>query len=219
MRYEFIYAVAVTVSYLVGAIPFGYLLVKLKTGRDVRTMGSGNIGATNVARNLGAAWFFPVFVLDFLKGFAPVFWMAPGVAMRWKCDHCPYPIVCLSAFCALAALVGHMWPVWLDFRGGKGVATIGGILFAMNWMAALIAMGVWVIVFIPFRYVSLGSVIAALSLPVAHHFTARYMPRWQMPWIITIFLAVAGILVIWRHKENLKRLVGGTEKRFGTKQT
>ncbi len=81
-----IYGAAAALSYLLGAVPFGYLLVRLRTGKDIRTMGSGNIGATNVARNLGVRWFVPVFVLDFLKGFAPVFWLAPWVAERWPCD-------------------------------------------------------------------------------------------------------------------------------------
>jgi glycerol-3-phosphate acyltransferase PlsY len=218
MPYELIYALTGLISYFLGAIPSGYLLVKLKTGKDIRTMGSGNIGATNVARTLGVPWFIPVFLFDFVKGFAPVFWLAPWVAARWKCPTCVAPADMLAVFCALLALVGHMWPIYLGFRGGKGVATMGGILFALNWMAALIAMAVWTVVFIPFRYVSLGSVVAALSLPVAHHFTAQYMPRWKMPWIITVFLGISAILVIYRHKANLKRLLEGTEKRMGAKQ-
>lgn len=122
----------------------------------------------------------------------------------------------LAVACGLGALVGHMWPVFLDFRGGKGVATMGGVLFAMNWMAALIAMAVWVAVFIPFRYVSLGSVVASVSLPFANHFTSRYFEaRWKLPAAITAFLAVAAALVIYRHKANLRRLLAGTEKKFG----
>jgi glycerol-3-phosphate acyltransferase PlsY len=218
MPNELIYAAGAVVSYLAGAVPFGYVLVKLRTGKDIRTMGSGNIGATNVARNLGVPWFVPVFVLDFLKGFAPVFWLAPWVAARWPCGHCPYLKVSLAVLFALSALVGHMWPVYLEFRGGKGVATIGGILFALNWMAALLGMSVWVVVFIPFRYVSLGSVVAALSLPLANHLTARhFVERWKAPWIVTLFLGVAALLVIYRHKANLARLLAGTEKKFGRK--
>jgi glycerol-3-phosphate acyltransferase PlsY len=126
--------------------------------------------------------------------------------------------VVLAVFCGLAALVGHMWPVWLGFRGGKGVATIGGILFALNWMAALAGMGVWVVVFVPFRYVSLGSIVAALSLPFANHLTRKYwFERWKAPWIVTVFLAVAAVLVIWRHQANIRRLLAGTEKKFGRK--
>jgi glycerol-3-phosphate acyltransferase PlsY len=214
-----IYGAAGVVSYFLGAIPFGYLLVKIRTGKDIRTMGSGNIGATNVARNLGVPWFIPVFLLDFLKGFAPVFWLAPWVAEHWKCPICPSPLATLQTFCALCSVVGHMWPVFLGFRGGKGVATMGGILFALNWMSALVAMAVWVVVFIPFRYVSLGSVVAAIALPFGHWFTAaRVRPRGENPWVITVFVAIAGLLVIYRHKANLGRLLNGTEKRFGRKK-
>jgi glycerol-3-phosphate acyltransferase PlsY len=216
LLHSLIYGAAGVLSYFLGAIPFGYLLVRAKTGKDVRTLGSGNIGATNVARSLGAAWFIPVFVLDFMKGFAPVFWMAPWVAATWKCPVCPDPRVAVAVFCALCALVGHMWPVTLGFRGGKGVATLGGILFALNWMAALIAMGVWVVVFIPLRYVSLGSIVAALSLPLAHYLTApRVRPRGENPWVITVFLGIAAVLVIYRHRANIERLWAGTEKRLG----
>jgi glycerol-3-phosphate acyltransferase PlsY len=221
MPNELIYVLTGLVSYFVGAIPAGYIVVKLKTGKDIRTMGSGNIGATNVARVLGTPWFVPVFLFDFIKGFAPVFWLAPWVAMRWKCTTCPAPQISLAVFCALLSLVGHLWPIYLGFRGGKGVATIGGILFAMNWVAALIACAVWVIVFLPFRYVSLGSVVAAVSLPIAQHFTWHLVKyRWggETSWVGTVFLGIAGILVIVRHRANLKRLFEGTEKRFGTKQ-
>ena len=220
MPNELAYSLAGLISYFVGAIPSGYLLVKLKTGKDVRTMGSGNIGATNVARALGKAWFVPVFLFDFLKGFAPVFWLAPWVAARWKCGACPAPTVSLAVFCALLSMLGHMWPIYLGFRGGKGVATVGGILFAMNWVAALIAIGVWGVVFLLFRYVSLGSMVAALSLPVAHQITAPLvMSRWsgETPWVMTCFLGVAAVLVIFRHRSNLKRLLEGTESRFGKK--
>jgi glycerol-3-phosphate acyltransferase PlsY len=220
MPKELAYVLTGLVSYFVGAIPSGYILVKLKTGKDVRTMGSGNIGATNVARVLGTAWFFPVFLFDFFKGFAPVFWLAPWVAAEWKCTTCMAPTVSLAVFCALLSMVGHMWPVYLGFRGGKGVATVGGILFAMNWIAALIAIGVWGLVFLLFRYVSLGSIVAALSLPVAHQITAPLvMSRWagETPWVMTGFLGVAAVLVIVRHRSNLKRLLAGTEQRFGKK--
>lgn len=113
-----------------------------------------------------------------------------------------------------------MWPVFLDFKGGKGVATLGGILFALNWMAALIGLGVWALVFAPFRYVSLASVVAAAAVPVAHHLTeGRFRGQWGATWVITIFLAAAALLVIWRHRENFRRLMMGTEKRFGRKES
>ena len=218
MPVELIYGAAGVAAYLLGAVPSGYLLVKAKTGRDIRTMGSGNIGATNVARTLGARWFIPVFGFDFLKGFAPVFWAAPWLAARWPCGHCPAPAAALAVFLGLCALVGHMWPVYLGFRGGKGVATVGGILFALNFAAALVAMAVWVVVFLPSRYVSLGSIAGALALPFANHFTADVAARrWESKWPATVFLALAALLVIWRHKGNLQRLLAGTEKRLGRK--
>jgi glycerol-3-phosphate acyltransferase PlsY len=221
MPNELIYLLTGLICYFVGAIPSGYVLVKIKTGKDIRTMGSGNIGATNVARVLGTPWFVPVFLFDFMKGFVPVFWLAPWVATRWHCPTCQAPMSMLAVFCAFLTLVGHLWPIYLGFRGGKGVATMGGILFAFNWAAALIACAVWVVVFLPFRYVSLGSVIAAVLLPVAHYFTWELLKwRWggETVWVGTIFFGIAGLLVIVRHKANIRRLVEGTEKRFGAKR-
>jgi glycerol-3-phosphate acyltransferase PlsY len=220
MPKELAYIAAGLISYFIGAIPSGYVLVKLKTGKDIRTLGSGNIGATNVARVLGTAWFFPVFVVDFFKGFAPVFWLAPWVADQWPCGTCAAPRASLAVFCALLSLVGHMWPIYLGFRGGKGVATVGGILFAMNWIAALIAIAVWGLTVLLFRYVSLGSLVAGVSLPIAHQLTAhRVMNRWggETPWVMTGFLIVAAGMVFIRHRANLKRLIQGTEQRVGKK--
>lgn len=123
----------------------------------------------------------------------------------------------LAVFCGLSAMVGHMWPAWLGFKGGKGVATAAGIVFAMNWMAAGVALGVWILVFASARYVSLASVVAAVSLPVAQHFTGHHFwKRYDFPWIATVFFAVAAFLVILRHRSNLKRLREGTEPRFTT---
>lgn len=205
-----IYAAFGVAAYLIGAVPFGYLFVKLKTGQDVRTMGSGNIGATNVARVLGTAWFVPVFALDFLKGFAPVFWGAPWVARRWPCPICDSLPTALAVLFGLLAMLGHMFPVYLKFRGGKGVATAAGLLFAMNWMAALIGLGVWLLVFLPFRFISLASIAGALAVPIASHFTKGH-------WMITAFFAFAGLLVIVRHRSNIQRLLAGTETRVGKK--
>ncbi len=125
----------------------------------------------------------------------------------------------LAVACGAAARAGHVWPVWLGFRGGQGVATRGGILFAMNWAAALIAIGVWIIFFLPWRYVSLASIAAALSLPVAQHFTGHmFRQRWEAPGIVTVFLAAAAALVIARHAGNIKRLLAGTEAKFTFKK-
>jgi glycerol-3-phosphate acyltransferase PlsY len=216
MPRELIYAMSALGAYLLGAIPAGYLAVRLRTGKDIRTLGSGNIGATNTARTLGTAWFLPVFAFDFLKGFAPVFWAAPWIAERWPCGRCADLETALAVALGLAALAGHLWPVYLEFRGGKGVATLGGVLFALNAWAALLAMAVWVAAFLPFRYVSLASVVAALSLPLLNHLTADAIRgRWGTPGLVTAFLAAAATLVIWRHRANLQRLRRGTEPKFG----
>lgn len=213
---QLIYAATAVAAYLLGAVPFGWLFVKLKTGQDVRTMGSGNIGATNVARVLGTGWFVPVFVLDFLKGFAPVFWGAPFIAAAFPCPVCTHLPTALAVLYGLFAMLGHMFPVYLGFKGGKGVATVAGIIFGMSWMAALITAGVWILVFLSFRYVSLGSLAAAVALPIAQHFTSRRLPG-SGQWIVTVFFAVASLLVIVRHRGNIKRLMAGTEAKVGKK--
>jgi glycerol-3-phosphate acyltransferase PlsY len=120
----------------------------------------------------------------------------------------------LAVFCGLCAMAGHMWPVFLNFKGGKGVATVGGILFAMNWMAALAGLGVWLLVFLASRYVSLASIVAAVAVPVAQHVTGEHFRgKWREPLIATIFLALAAVLVIVRHRSNFRRLLAGTENR------
>jgi len=119
----------------------------------------------------------------------------------------------LAVFCGVAALAGHLWPVYLDFKGGKGVATAAGILFAVNWMAGLIALGVWLVVFLPFRYVSLASMAAAVALPVAQVFTGPRLWKGQtLP--VTVFCVAAALLVLYKHRDNLRRLKRGEEKRF-----
>ena len=216
MSYEVIYAATCLVCYLLAAIPSGFLLVKLKTGKDVRDAGSGNIGATNVARSLGVAWFIPVFLFDFMKGFATVFWLAPWVASTWRCSTCPNPTVALAVFCGLFAMMGHMWPVFLKFRGGKGVATVGGVVFALSWQAALLTMAVFLIAFAISRMVALGSIAGAVTMPLASHFTESNLGAQVVQtehWVITAFLALAGGIVIVKHRSNIRRILKGTEIR------
>lgn len=122
----------------------------------------------------------------------------------------------MAVFCGVTALGGHLWPIYLRFKGGKGVATAAGILFAMNWMAGLIAFGVWLLVFVPFRYVSLASIAASLVLPIAQYFTGSRPQFWgHMHWPVTVFCAMAAVIVILRHQDNMKRLLRGEEKKFG----
>ena len=202
-----VYGAAAAVSYLAGAIPFAWITARLVKGVDLRTQGSGNVGATNAARVLGTAWFVPIFALDFLKGFAPVAWLAPWVAKTWPCPVCPAPEPMLMAACGVAALAGHLFPVYLGFKGGKGVATGGGVVFALSWIAGSAAVGLWIVVFLASRYVSLASVSAALSLPVAQ---AVIAPGASVR--LALFVGIAAT-VVWRHVGNLRRVLRGEEPR------
>ncbi len=119
----------------------------------------------------------------------------------------------MAVFCGVAALAGHLWPVYLDFKGGKGVATAAGIVFALNWMAGLAALAAWLVVFLPFRYVSLASVSAAVVLPLVQFVTRESLWR-ERHWPVTVFCTFAAFLVVYRHRDNLRRLMKGEEKKF-----
>ena len=201
------------VSYLLGSIPFGYLLVRIFRGEDVRQSGSGNIGATNVSRK------FPVLglltlLLDALKGTCAVF-LANEVFMRnppGNVDLSLYPPLSLMALCAI---LGHMFPVWLRFRGGKGVATSVGAFALLVPRATLGGFAIFLIVALVSRYVSLASIIAAVSLPIFAWFSLRYRESEGLLTLGPILMASA--LVIAKHQENIRRLLAGTENRFGRK--
>lgn len=121
----------------------------------------------------------------------------------------------LAVTCGGAAVVGHSWPIYLGMKGGKGVATGIGVVFAMNWMAGAIVFGFWLLIFLAFRYISLASVLAALPLPAVHHATAsRFHDAWKTPWPFTIFLSLVTLLIVFRHRENLRRLRQGREPKF-----
>ncbi len=212
---EVVYTVAGLAIYLVGAIPFGFLAAKLFKGVDLRTLGSGNIGATNASRALGRGWFAPIFALDFLKGFAPVYWLAPWIAATWPCGHCTYLLAMLSVFCGVMALGGHLFPIYLGFKGGKGVATGAGVVFAINWVGGFASLAVFFVVLLLLRYVSVGSVVSAISLAPMYLATAPYS-RWSTPgerWIFSVFLAGLTVAVIVKHRSNLGRVRRGEEPR------
>jgi glycerol-3-phosphate acyltransferase PlsY len=198
---------AALVSYLVGAVPFAWITARFVKGIDLRTQGSGNVGATNAARVLGTGWFVPIFALDFLKGFAPAAWLAPWIARTWPCPVCPALEPVMMSLCGVAALAGHLFPIYLHFRGGKGVATGAGVVFALSWIAGLAALGLWVVVFLATRYVSLASVTAALALPVAQ---AVLAPGTSVR--LALFVGIAAT-VVWRHLGNLQRVLRGEEPR------
>ena len=195
------------VSYLLGSIPFGYLLVFIFRGEDVRRSGSGNIGATNVSRKsplLGAL----TLLLDALKGTA-------AVALSYKIADRAVPIPTFEqmALAALFAVIGHMFPVWLKFRGGKGVATALGSFVVIAPRAVLVAAVVFVAVVAISRYVSLGSMVAVAVFPVAEWIIGRL----YVPPLALVLMATTSLLIIFQHSQNIRRLLAGTENRLGAK--
>jgi acyl phosphate:glycerol-3-phosphate acyltransferase len=199
------------VGYFFGSFPAGYFAGRL-AGVDVRSQGSGNIGATNVLRVLGKRWGYPVFAIDVFKGFAAVR-LAFFLVKYWPSAG-PYAEY-LGIVTAIMSVVGHMFPVWLRFKGGKGVATTAGALFGlMPWVVPCIFL-IWYIVFQATRYVSLASIIAAISLPIVAALFARW--RFIDTWALVYFCILIMVLVLWRHRSNFSRLLKGTEQRFDRK--
>jgi acyl phosphate:glycerol-3-phosphate acyltransferase len=202
------YLLIISVCYLLGSIPFGYLAGKI-AGMDVRQHGSGNIGATNVLRTLGWKYGYLVFLADVVKGFVAVRF-ALFLGNFWT--GAPYRLGVLAAICAVA---GHSFPVWLGFRGGKGVATSAGAYLGLVPGASLVAVVVWVIFFLTFRFVSVASVAAAIALPIAVCF---FVPAYADGRVLLLcFSAALAVLVTVRHRANLGRLLQGTEPRFERK--
>ena len=195
-------------AYLVGAIPFAWLAARTR-GVDIRTVGSGNVGATNVFRSISRPLGVLVFTLDALKGFAPARW-----GRLWPMAGAA-PDEARTAAWALAlgaaAVIGHTWPVWLKFKGGKGVATSTGVVLAVAPPIAMIALAAWCAMALLFRYVSLASIVAALAAAAASWWW--YPAADPRP---AVFTALAGLIIL-RHRANLQRLRAGTEPRIGAK--
>jgi acyl phosphate:glycerol-3-phosphate acyltransferase len=194
-------------AYLLGSIPTGYLVARAK-GIDIRVVGSGNIGATNVFRILGIPAGILVLVGDGLKGFAACSWLADLVVRSFAVA--PDKIDSLKIIAGICAVLGHNFTCWLKFKGGKGIATSAGVYFALAPLAAGIALGAWIIVFALSRYVSVASIVAAAALPTAVWLTkdSRFLG------MVTTAL---GLLAIYKHKSNIHRLLNGTEQRLGRK--
>jgi acyl phosphate:glycerol-3-phosphate acyltransferase len=189
-------------AYLLGSIPFGFLIVKLMGGGDIRFRGSGNIGATNVAREAGALPGLLTLLLDGGKGYFSV-WLAGHVTAgnpRWM------------ILAVLLTIVGHTFPVWLRFQGGRGVATGAGVFLPICWQAVVGALIVWLIVLAFWRYVSLASISAAAFLPLLVYLL--YAPRHAPPESISAGASFAMLLIIARHRPNIIRLLRGTEPQF-----
>ena len=193
-------------GYLLGSIPFGYLLVRARSGRDVRAVGSGNIGATNVARAAGWSTGVATLILDLAKGALAV----------WLTGHFSDGNIRIMMFAGLAAILGHIFPVWLKFSGGKGVATALGVFLMISWPAVAAAIAVFAIVVLFWRYVSLASVSAAAALPLLVYLL--YAPGHAPPTAVTAGTLLASVLIIVKHRKNIERLMAGTEPRIETGQ-
>jgi glycerol-3-phosphate acyltransferase PlsY len=198
-------------AYLLGSIPTGYLVARARQV-DIRNLGSGNIGATNVFRTLGRTLGTFVLAVDFMKGLVAVRLLAPGIVTlllpRLPADSSEHEVALLVA--AVTAILGHNYTCWLHFRGGKGIATSAGVLTAMVPWALLIGLGVWITAFALFRYVSLASIAAAITLPIA---------VWLTGGSLTLVLVTLGlaILAVYKHRSNIQRLLEGTEHRVGSR--
>ena len=207
----FLALVVCCIGYLFGSFPAGYFAGRI-AGIDVRSAGSGNIGATNVLRVLGKRWGYAVFFVDAFKGFAAVrvaFFLAER--LTFPHNHAAY----FGILAAVMCVIGHSFPVWLRFKGGKGVATSAGVVFGLMPLAAVIIFLVWVAVFETTRYVSVASLVAASALPVA----VGLLLYWEIVEGagLLYFSTILAILVVWRHRSNFSRLLKGTEQRFTRK--
>ena len=196
-----------SISYLLGSIPFG-LLISRARGIDIRTKGSGNIGATNVFRMVGKSWGLLCFALDLFKGLGAA-WLLPSLLMSPE-QLAEQPNVPLIA--GACAILGHNFPVWLKFKGGKGIATSGGVIAAVAPLSFLSAIALWVGCMLISRIVSLSSIIAAIGVAVTGWIFYSDQP------IVAGILTLLGIVAVVRHRSNIQRLLKGEEHRFGKKK-
>ena len=192
---------SITIAYLLGSIPFGYLLVRIFRNKDIREQGSGNIGATNVARSGAKGLGLATLLLDLGKAYLAVMiakhYVAPGMFD-------------VAVAAAVAAVVGHVFPMWLGFRGGKGVASALGVFLALTWPSGVSVLLVFAVVFALTRYVSLASIVGSATFPL---FGFYFVKPWT-PMVVFGFLFIP-LLVIVKHHANIRRLLSGTESRFG----
>jgi len=187
------------IAYLIGSIPTGYIIVKSKTGQDIRTIGSGSTGATNVKRVLGKKWFFTVMILDAIKGALPVF-------LAKLFGTAALSIGLLPVLAAVAVIIGHSKPCFLGFKGGKSVASGIGTIIALNWAAGLAIAAVWGIITYITKYVSVGSIIALSISPFIMYYLSS-------PIAYVAYCALGAVYIIYLHRENIKRLISGNENK------
>lgn len=196
-------------AYLVGATPFGFLAGKMR-GVDIREHGSGNIGATNVLRTLGKPIGITVLILDILKGVTPV------LVARLVSEGLDHQSL-LMILTAVAAIMGHNYTFWLGFKGGKGIATTAGAMIPVIPIAILVAVVLWVSALLTTRYVSVASIVAAISIPLT--LVAKFILSGTWDFAILGFALFISLLAIWKHRSNIDRLRRGEENRFGTKKS
>jgi glycerol-3-phosphate acyltransferase PlsY len=193
--------ILIFISYLLGAVPTGIIVARLAKGADPRSGGSGNIGATNVARTLGRGAGIVTLLGDMLKGAIPVFYAMHYASLG----------VVVVSLVAFAAVLGHLFPVYLGFRGGKGVATACGVFLVLSPLATLICVAVFALIVLVTRYVSLGSMYSAITMPLA----LALLPGKFVFAPVSLLIAM---LIVFKHKANIKRLKEGTENRFGAQK-
>jgi glycerol-3-phosphate acyltransferase PlsY len=224
---HFHYIVVVVVAYLLGSIPFGYLLVRIFRGQDIRLSGSGNIGATNVVRSGARGLGIITLALDALKGYAAV--LHGAHAAHHDLQHAGFRLLHpdyaynLMAIAALAAVAGHVFPVWLKFKGGKGVATALGVFIPIFPKALLVALAIFIIVVAISRYVSLGSILATIAFPIAAYFLEdgahlQQDRSWGIDWLTFLPICAVSLLVVAKHHQNIRRLIAGNENRLVRKK-
>lgn len=199
-------------AYLLGSIPFGHIIVKLKTGQDVRASGSGATGATNVLRTAGKTLGILTFVLDIVKGVMAV------VAARWLTGVGWSATTWIVAGAAMLAIIGHIFPVWLGFKAGKGVATGLGVFLAIAPVASLCAFAAFILIVAKTKYVSLGSIIGTVGMIPLILFWNGWV--WPNPFLTQMLVAITIVtaVIVFKHRDNIKRLMAGTENKFGQKK-
>ena len=204
-------------AYLLGSVPFGLIIAKAH-GKDLRSIGSGNIGATNLSRALGKRWAYFCFVLDVAKGLVP---MLAATNFISSSPSIAELFLWLAVGCA--AVLGHIFPIYIKFRGGKGVATSFGValgLWPYYTICALFAIAIWAVIVLVWRYISLASIAASIAFPVALVLAIALIPSWGFAnlWPLLTVATVIPVMVITRHRENIKRLLAGTESKVFSKQ-
>ena len=202
------YILTAFAAYLLGSIPTGYLVARAK-GVDIRTVGSGNIGATNAFRVLGKPAGVFVLLMDGLKGFAACWWLCDLLLPLLKVSAADAPSYRIVA--GIAAVLGHNYTCWLYFKGGKGIATTAGVYFGLAPVAVSIALALWILMFVITRYVSVASIAAAVALPTAVWLTEGSV-------LLGIVTSALGVLAVFKHRGNIQRLRAGTESRINFKK-